>query len=129
MKSSCTSSSSWRTRRPISASSGRFAGTDAQAERHVLEDAHVTEQRVVLEDEADAAVARVARRGIFAFEEDGPCIWDFEARDDSQERRLAGARRTQERDELSRGDVEAHVVQRDEAPDVFLRPRTSIPMA
>ena len=44
------------------------ARTHAQAEGDVLEDREMVEQRVVLEDEAHLALARVDGRGVFAVE-------------------------------------------------------------
>ena len=57
-------------RASISASDGRVvARPHPQAERDVLEHRHVPEQRVVLEHEADAAIARVALGRVLAFEQ------------------------------------------------------------
>ena len=118
MKSSCTSSRSCRTRRRDFGFVGTArARAHAQAERDVLEDRHVPEQRVVLEHEADAAVARVARRGVFPVEQHGPRVGRLQPRDDPQHRRLAGAGRPEQRDELARCDPEADVVERDEAAE------------
>ena len=46
-----------------------LARLDAQAEGDVLEHRHVAEQRVVLEHEADLALAHVAAGGVFAVEQ------------------------------------------------------------
>ena len=46
------------------------ARAHAQAERDVLEHRHVAEERVVLEDEADAAILRAPPRRIVAVEQD-----------------------------------------------------------
>ena len=83
----------------------------AEPEGDVLEHRHVAEERVVLEHEADAAVADVLRRGILVVEQDGPRVGDLEARDDPQQRRLAGARRPDQRDELPARHVEGDVVE------------------
>jgi hypothetical protein len=88
----------------------RRAGAHAQAEGHVLEHRHVAEERVVLEHEADAAVARVAHRRVFPFEEDLPPVRALEAGDDAQEARLAGAGRPEQGHELAGGNGDAHVV-------------------
>ena len=85
-----------------------------QPEGHVLEDAHVAEERVVLEDEADAAMAHVAHRRVFAFEQHLAAVGLLQARDDAQEAGLARARRAEQGHELAGGDVEAHVVHRHE---------------
>ena len=91
-----------------------LAGADAQAEGHVLEDAQVPEEGVVLEDEADAAVLRLAARRVLALEEDLAAVRALEPRDDAQEARLAGPRRPEERHELAVGDLQADVVHRRE---------------
>src|SRR5262249_46592763 len=74
-------------------------------------------ERVVLEDEADAAMAHVAHRGVLAFEQDLAAVRPLQARDDAQEARLARARGPEQRYELARGHGEAHVVHRDERPE------------
>jgi hypothetical protein len=77
------------TLRLISASRDVAPRLDAQAEGDVIENAHVAEQRVVLEDETDLAITDVASRGVVAFEQDLALIGVFEAGDDAQQRRLA----------------------------------------
>jgi hypothetical protein len=87
------------TRFLISSSPGRpvAARPHAQAEGHVLEHAHVPEQRVMLEHEADPAFARAAPRGAPAFETDVAGMGELEAGDDAQKRRLARARGAEQR--------------------------------
>ena len=72
------------------------------------------EQRVVLEDRVD--VARVGRAGgdVGAGELDAARVGQLEAGDQPQRRRLARARRPEQREELSAGDVEGHRVDRDD---------------
>ena len=77
-------------------SDGGFRGTHpprlhAHPECHVLEDGHVAEQRVVLEDETHPAVARVARGGIFALQQNHAGICRIEPGDDPEQRRLPRA--------------------------------------
>src|SRR5688572_12302353 len=91
--------------------------TDAQAERDVLEDRHVTEKRVVLKHEADAALTNLPAGRILAVEEHAAAIGRLEPRHDAQQRRLAAARRPEQRDELARAHLEAHVVERREAAE------------
>ena len=62
------------TRRP------RLTRLDAQAERDVLEHRHVPEQRVMLEDEADAALARVASVASSPWNRIFAAVGQFEAR-------------------------------------------------
>ena len=73
----------------------------AQPERDVLEHRHVTEQRVVLKDEADSPLAGLPVRRILAVEQHAAAVGRLEAGDDPQQRRLAAARRPEQRDELA----------------------------
>src|SRR4029077_11784122 len=70
-------------------------GLRAQPEGDVLEDAHVLEQGIVLEDKADPPFADLLSGNVAAVEEDRPAVrvGGFHARDHPQKRRLAGAAR------------------------------------
>ena len=104
----------------MSASDGPFlARFDAQAEGNVLEYGHVAEQRVVLEDEADIAIAGVQVRRFGAGKEDLALIGRFHTGDDAQQRGLAAARRTEERNEFAGRNVEVDVVERDEIAEAL----------
>jgi len=81
----------------------------------------VTEQGVVLEDEADAALAHVGVGRVLAVEEDGARVGHLEAGNDAQERRLARARRAEQRDQLASRDVEAEVVADDGGAETLLQ--------
>jgi hypothetical protein len=70
----------------------------------------VGEQRVVLEHEADLAFAYVGEGGVLAVEQHRTGIGPLEARDDSQQRGFAGARRPEQRDQFARGNVQVQVV-------------------
>ncbi len=83
---------------------------DTQAEGHVLEDRHVVEQRVVLEDEADLALAHVRAGRVFAVEQHLPGVGHFEPGHDAQQRRLARTRRPEQRHQFARGNGEVQVV-------------------
>src|SRR6266850_1055765 len=82
----------------------------AQRKGDVALDRHVWEQRVVLEDDADVALVRLAARQIFAVELDDAAGGLLETRDHHQRRRLPGAARAEEREELALRDVEADPV-------------------
>ena len=84
--------------------------THAQAEGDVLENGHVAEQRVVLEDEAHLALARVHAGRIVAVKGDGAGIRRLKPGDDAQQRRLAGARRPEQRQQLAGFDPEIDAV-------------------
>ena len=86
----------------------------AQAEGDVLEHRHVAEQRVMLEHEADMALAGAARERILAVEGDLAGIRPVEAGDDPQQRGLAGARRPEQRQQLAVADLQIDIVERGE---------------
>ena len=95
------------------------ARLDAQAECDILEHVHVAEQRVVLEDEADMALAGAARQRILAVEADAAGVRPFEAGDDAQKCRLAGAGRSQQRQQLAAFDPEVDIVERREVAEAL----------
>ena len=64
------------------------------------------EEGVVLEDEADAAIAGGAVGGVFAIKQDGPGVGEFQAGDDAQKRGFAGAGRAQQRHQFARWDLQ-----------------------
>src|SRR5206468_5906 len=100
---------------------GRAGGArpHAQAEGHVLEDGHVPEERVVLEDEPHPPHAHVALGLVLALEEDDARVGRLQARDDAEEAGLAGARRPEQGHQLARGDGHADGVDRGEASELL----------
>src|SRR5262249_44093316 len=72
----------------------------------------MAEQRVMLEDEADAALSRAAVRCILALKEDLAALGKLEPRDHAEQRGLSRPRRAEQCDELSGRDLEADVVER-----------------
>jgi hypothetical protein len=82
-----------------------FAGRTLSPKGDVLEHGHVPEERVVLEDKADAAVAGIAMRSVFAIEENVAGVGEFQSGDDAQQRGLAGARRSQQRHQFARRNL------------------------
>ena len=103
------------------ASDGRTErGRTREPEGDVLEHRHVAEQRIVLEDEPHTPVARSlpsnvpARRRAQRLAGSGP---DFQAGDDAQERSLSRAGWPQQRHQFAIVHIQAHVAQRDEAPE------------
>ena len=68
------------------------------------------EQRVVLKDEAYAALPRRHVRDVFAMQRNAPMIDARESGDRSQQRALAAAARTEQHEELAFGDVDRDVV-------------------
>src|SRR5688572_2191399 len=80
------------------------------------------EERVMLKHEANPPLGGLPPRDVLAVKQDRS-VWAFvgrfEARDDSQKRRLARAGGSQQRDELAVIDLEANVVERDVAAKHF----------
>ena len=92
---------------------------DRERKCDVLGDTHVREQRVVLEHHADRAPMRRQPRQRRAVEQDLAFGRRLEAGEHHQRRRLAGARRPEERQELAALDVEIEPV--DDARDAVVR--------
>ena len=99
---------------------------DRQREADVVAHGHVLERGVVLEDEADVAVLRGQAGRVLAGEEHPPRVGPFEAGDDPQQGRLAGAARAEQGGEGALGDLERDVVDGEESPKRFVMLRTSI---
>jgi hypothetical protein len=103
----------------LGAGRSHAAWPHTQAKRHVLENRHVPKQGVVLEDEADAALAHVPGGGVLTFEQHTAGSRRFQPGDHTEERGLAGSGRSQQSDELARIDVEADFLQRREGPEAL----------
>ena len=97
-----------------------LARAHPQAERDVLEDREVAEQRVVLEHEADLAVARVRRRRILAVKRDGTAVRPLEPGDDAKQGGLPGAGGAEQGEELAGLHGQAHVVHGDEVAEALV---------
>ena len=82
----------------------------AQRELDVVADRHVAEQRVVLEDEPDFAIARRHVRDVLAVQRDGAMIDLGESGDGAQQRALAAAAGPEQHEELALLDVQRDVV-------------------
>src|SRR5581483_7904838 len=90
---------------------------DREPERDVVPYRHVREGRVVLEDEADAALLRRDRRRLLPRDEHLSRVGRLEPRDDAQERRLAASARPEQPGERAALDGDGDVVQRDEVAE------------
>jgi len=88
------------------------ARTNAQPEGDIVEDGHMTEKRILLEDEADAALAQAERGRVFAVEADGAFLRRGETGDGAEQRRLAGAGGPEQRQQFAGADGERDIVQR-----------------
>jgi hypothetical protein len=92
----------------------RRAG-DPEPIRHVLGHAHVREHRVRLEHHVDRPAVRRHLRHVLAIDHDAARARPLEPGEHAEQRGLAAARRPEQREELVRPDLEAHVVDRDHA--------------
>src|SRR5262249_52812446 len=81
------------------------------------EHGHVAEQRVVLKHKTDLALPHVLFGSVFAVNYDVALIGKVEPCDDAQKRRLSAPRRSEQSHELTRGDADAHPVERHEAAE------------
>src|SRR5262249_21011838 len=96
-----------------------FFRSDAEAKRHVLENCHVTEQRVMLKHEADVPRARAARARVFAIQENCATVRIVESRNDSQQRRFSRARRSEQSHKFAVIRGQADALQRFEVGELF----------
>jgi hypothetical protein len=104
----------------ISISLGRCFGLHAQSEGDVVEHRHVAEQRVVLEHEADLALAHMGVGGVLAIQQHTPCVGLLQAGNDAQQRRLAAARGAEQRHQLTGGKVQRHIAQGGEVAEALV---------
>ena len=81
-----------------------------EAEDDVLRDREVGKEGVVLEDHGDAAPGRRQPGHVAPADRDGSGARGFEPRDEAERRRLAAARRPEQRDEGAGRRGEAHAV-------------------
>ena len=100
------------TRAPL----GRLHLAHAQRELDVVGDRHVPEQRVVLEDEPDLALAHVHVRHVAAMQRDAPVVDFSEPCDRAQQGALAAAARAEQHQELALVDVQRDVVDDRDVP-------------
>ena len=73
----------------------------------------------MLKDETDVPFPRLTVRDVFLVGIDFAGIRDFEARENAQQRRLAGAGRTQQCAQRTGRDLQVHMVEGDEAAESF----------
>ena len=91
----------------------------AQPEGDVLEHRHVAEQGVMLEHEADMALADAAGKRIHAVELHLAVVRPVEPGDNAQQRGLARSGRAEQRQELAGVDLQIDPVQRREVAEPF----------
>jgi len=85
---------------------GARPATHLERKGDVLRHRQMREQRVVLEDEADIALVDRRVRLVPAIDDDPPLARIDQPADELEQRRLAGARRPQQGEELALGDAE-----------------------
>src|SRR5205814_3557229 len=90
---------------------------DPEPEGNVLEDGHVLERRVVLEDEADAALLRRVTGDVPLGDVHDTGVGPLESGDDAQQRRLAASARSEQRDQRSRRHLQRDVAEGDEVTE------------
>ena len=91
---------------------GAVAAAHAQPESDVLEDAHVAEEGVVLEDEAHLARLRRLPGGLDTAYADRAGIGPRQPGQQAQQRGLAAAGGAEQREQLAVVDIEADVLER-----------------
>ena len=93
------------------------ARLDAETERHVLEHAHMAEQRVMLEDEPHLPFAHMLLRGVLALQQNPAAVGRFQPGDDPEQRGLAAARRAEQRDKLAIWKIERDIAEGGKIPE------------
>src|SRR5215216_7998857 len=86
------------------------AGPHLQPERDVLENAHVIEQRVVLEHEPDLPLFETELERVALVDKHMTGIGELETGENAQQRRLAGTGRAEQAEELALADLETDAV-------------------
>ena len=102
-----------RSRHPLARSRPRAWPRISRPKATLPCDRPVRKERVVLEDGVDRPLVGRASRHVPARDEEAPFVGRFEPGEQPQERRLAAARGTEERQELAGLHLERHAVERD----------------
>src|SRR3954451_2862491 len=92
--------------------------TEPQAVLDVLCGSHVREERVGLEDHPHVALVRRDARHVFPVDDDPSGVGSIEAGDDAERRRLAAARRAEQRQELALAELDLDSVERLDGAEV-----------
>src|SRR5436190_9939815 len=99
---------------------------ESRRERDVAQHAHVREEVVRLEDDADASANTVhvdtPRGDLDALDNDAPCVDRLEQVHAAQQGRLPGAGRADQADDLVVGDLEVDASQHFERPEGLVQP-------
>ena len=95
-------------------------GQYGQTESNVVKHVHVAEKGVVLEHEADFALAHMLGGYVLAVKEDIAAVGIFQSGDDAQKRGFTAAGWAEQGNEFAGRDVEVDVFQRVERSEVFV---------
>ena len=85
---------------------------NSKTESDVFEDGHMAEEREVLKNKTDAAIAGAAGGNVMAIEFHRAGIGELESRNDAQQGGLAGAGGPEKRDQLARRNLQIDLVKR-----------------
>ena len=92
----------------------------AQPEGDILEHGQMREYRIVLEHHREPALPRRQVRHVAPADQHAPAALPLEPRDDAQQRRLAAARRPEQREELAVAHAQRHIAERGDGAEGFL---------
>src|ERR1051326_3928395 len=87
----------------------RAPWSHSQSEGDVLEDAHGTEERIMLKNKANRPIAGTLRCGVFAPEPDFSALSLVQSGDDPEQRGFPGPGRPQQRHQLSSPDAQVNM--------------------
>ena len=90
-----------------------------QPECDVFKNAHMSEQRVMLEYKPHLAFLHTGVGGVFVVEKDAPAVGLLQTGDHAQQRCLTRARRAQQRDQFAGLDFQADAIERIERPETL----------
>ena len=91
----------------------------AQAEGDILEDVHVLEERVMLEDKPGAAFVGALARDFLVAEGNPARVGNFEAGNNAQERGLAAAARAKQGEQFAGAHLKGDILERHEIVELL----------
>ena len=98
-----------------------FFGTHTETECHIVEDRHVSEQRIVLKHETDMTFAHMQLGGLFAKERNTARIGAFQPGNDAQQGGLATAGRAQQCNQFATGELQRDIVEGSEIAEFLVQ--------
>src|SRR5262249_12525226 len=97
------------------------ASADPETELDVLARGHVREERIGLEHHPHVALVGSDAGDVLALDEDPARVRPVEAGDEAQRRRLAAARRSEQRQELALAELDVDALERLEAAELTVK--------